>query len=198
MDRRRLIAGTGAAVAGGLAGCLETIAGTSAGNEDDGSADSPSDGENDPDEPDPDGQGELGDSNPEDQVVWDRPAEKWDVEIPDDASASETVRIGSGDDSHKVAIIAESEASFTADVVVRGADGGTVREQTVHLSRAEYAVIHLHEPQDYTIELRRDDVEWTVEVEEGFVDCNASTQSVLLRESGQIEERTITTLMGCR
>lgn len=110
----------------------------------------------------------------------------------------EVVAVGSGDDSHWVAVAAESADPVETTVAVAPAGGDALYETTVDLSVDRYLGIKLQFRQDYAVAVESDRHEGTVEVPADLVDCNASTHAVLLAADGTVRSGYITTDKGCR
>ncbi|MEY7848685.1 hypothetical protein AB7C87_05720 [Natrarchaeobius sp. A-rgal3] len=122
--------------------------------------------------------------------------EEWDLEVPEDVSASKAIRIGSSDVSHDAVVLAESPRLDTS-LVVRDSAGTAIRELSVELLPSAYALIRFETPDEYAIELEAESVAGTVDVDEEFVDCNRSVHAILVRDDSDVESAYATELADC-
>lgn len=153
-------------------------------SEGDDDIDEPDDGDSATDEgqePDPD-EVEIDEFDPTDtDLTFDYYELEWDLEVPDDATPSLSKRIGSSDDHHDAVVLSESSRADVS-LVVRNAADEVLIETDVDLALDSYALLRFEVPDSYTIELEAASFAEVVEVDEQFVDCNASLHSILLRE----------------
>lgn len=110
----------------------------------------------------------------------------------------EIVAVGSGDDTHWVAVAAESADPVETNVTLAPADGESLYETTVGLSDDRYLGIKLQFVQDYVVAVESERHDGTVDISAERVDCNASTHAVLLAADGRVRSGYMTTDMGCR
>ena len=118
----------------------------------------------------------------------------WDLEVADDVIAADSVRIGSSDDSHEVVVLAASPIDVTLTVLDSAGEG--LYETTAELSPAAYALFRLEAPDAYTVEVVIDSNDGAVAVDPEQIDCNRSTQAVLVTDD-TVDETMESELVDC-
>ena len=118
----------------------------------------------------------------------------WDLEVADDVTAADAVRIGSSDDSHEVVVLAASPMDVT--ITVLDSADETLYETAAELSPAAYALFRFEAPDAYTIEVVSDSSEGTVAVDPERIDCNRSTQAVVITDD-TVDETMESELVDC-
>lgn len=132
--------------------------------------------------------------DPDDDVSVHLYDSTWDLEVADDVTAADAVRIGSSDDSHEVVVLAASPIDVTLTVLDSAGEG--LYETTAELSPAAYALFRLEAPDAYTIEVVSDSSEGTVAVDPERIDCNRSTQAVVITDD-TVDETMESELVDC-
>ncbi|MFD1642262.1 hypothetical protein [Halohasta litorea] len=171
MNRRTLLAGGGCIGLASLSGCLGTV-------------DSLLEGNPDVDRRDPS-------SAP-------RPPSWMQSDGLDrNATAETAVQFGSTANTHWVYLTAASTRSLETHVTVRRKGADRFYTETVSLSHASYVVLGFGQPSTYVVDLSVAGETATVEVPEDFVDCNDSSQLVVVRSDGTVEKSSQTTQVEC-
>lgn len=109
----------------------------------------------------------------------------------------EVVAVGSGDDTHWVAVAAGSADPVETTVTLAPAGDDPLYETSVPLSNERYLGIKLQFRQEYMVTVESDRHDRAVDIPADRVDCNASTHAVLLADDGTVESGYITTDKGC-
>ena len=171
MNRRSLLVGAGCVGIAPLSGCLETV-------------------------------DTLLEGNPEvdrrDPSSAPRPPSWMQSEgLDGNATASAAVRFGSIPDTHWLYLTAASTRPLETQVTVRRRGGESFYKDTVSLSRGNYAALAFGQPSTYVVDLTVADETASVEVPEDFVDCNESSQLVVVQSDGTAEGSSQTTQVKC-
>lgn len=120
----------------------------------------------------------------------------WEVNA-EDATPAEIVRVGAGDGRHRVVVFADADRPREILVAIRPAGGSPIYAATLPLSRSSYLGAKFERSERFLIELGVGFRRAGVAIRESSIDCNRSIQGVLLRADGRTEERTVSTLIGC-
>ena len=169
MNRRALLVGAGCTGVASLSGCLETV-------------DSLLEGNPEVDRRDPS-------SAPRPQ--------SWFQSEGLDANATASAAIAFDGLNHWVLLATASARPLEPQVTVRRRGADPFYKETVSISRASYVAFAFGQPSTYVIDLAVAGETATVEVPEEFVDCNDSSQLVVLQSDGTVETSSQTTQIGC-
>lgn len=127
-----------------------------------------------------------------------RPPEWMESEgLAGNATAANAVQFGSNPDTHWLYLTATSAQPFETEVTVRRRGADPFYTETMSVSRANYVTLGFGQPSTYVLELSVAGETATVEILEDFVDCNESSQLVVLQPDGTVETSSLTTQMKC-
>lgn len=171
MNRRDLLAGGGCSGLASLSGCL-------------GAVDFLLEGNPEVDRRDP--------STAPRPPSWMR-----DEGLSGNATATTAVQFGSIPNTHWVYLTSPSTRPLETQLTVRRQGADPFYTETVSLSRANYVALGFGQPSTYTVELTVATETASVEVPEDFVDCNDSSQLVVIQSDGTLEESSLTTQIAC-
>jgi len=113
------------------------------------------------------------------------------------ATTSSAVQFGSIPDTHWLYLTASPMDPLETKVTVQRQGADPFYKEMVSLSRASYVAFGFGQPNTYVVELSVADETAMVEVPEDFVDCNDSSQLVVLRSDGTVNTSSQTTLAQC-
>ena len=170
MNRRSLLARAGCVGVASLSGCLETV-------------DSFLKGNPEVDRRDPS-------TAPHPQSMFQS------EELDGNATASMAVEFGRGL-NHWVLLTTASTCPLETQVTVRRQGADPFYKETVSLSQAEYVALAFGRPSTYVVDLSVAGETASVEVPEEFVDCNDSSQLVVVRSDGTVDTASVTTQVKC-
>jgi len=171
MNRRPLLVGAGCAGVASVSGCLETVDSLLEGNPE---------------------------VNRRDPSATPRPPSWMQSEgLDGNATASAAVQFGSIPDTHWLYLTAASMQPLEIQVTVRRRGADPFYNESVSLSRASYVAFGFGQPSTYVVDLAVAGGTATVEVPEDFVDCNESSQLVVVQSDGTVETTNRSTVMKC-
>jgi len=123
---------------------------------------------------------------------------EFDLESARDAKPATVVQFGTGESTHWVTLLAESDDAVQTTVVVRRNEASQpFFETSLDVSLSRYAGFLFRRSDNYAIEVETENASDVVEVGAGWIDCNWSTQALLLAEDGALETASITETMAC-
>jgi len=120
---------------------------------------------------------------------------------PPAEEAVETVRVGDGpgEDVQPHGLVVWNDGPKRAiTTTVRAPGQGSETSRTTMLGEGQYLAFELTEQVDYEITVGVDGgTRYGIELSESMVDCNASTSTVRVPESGPVEYETVSTMLSC-
>ena len=197
MNRRQLLSGVAVVATGGVAGCTGAVA--------PGTSDDPENSEggggaasNESDRPSRDAVvvRQLEEAPELPTALFDGSFDRdgdWNVDVPENATASAALQVGADGDIHWVFVLAEEAADATLRIRPEGGD--PLHEERVRLSPSEYAAVRFERSDAYLIELPGCRTE--IPVEKASVDCKSSTQAVVLTGDGEYEQTIASMMVPC-
>lgn len=171
MNRRSLLVRTGCVGVTSLSGCLGTV-------------DSLLEGNPEIDRPDP--------SSAPGPPGW-----MQSEGLDGNATAVAAVQFGSIPDTHWLYLTSASTHPLETQVTVRRQGADPFYTETVSLSRADYAAFGFGQPSTYIVDLSVAGETASVEVPKDFVDCNDSSQLVVVQLDGTVDTSGVTTQIKC-
>jgi len=123
---------------------------------------------------------------------------EFDLESAGDAEPATVVQFGTGEGTHWVTLLAESDGAIETTVAVRRDEASEpFFETALDASLSRYAGFLFRRSDDYAIEIDTENASSVVEIGAGRIDCNWSTQALLLTESSALETASISESMAC-
>lgn len=123
---------------------------------------------------------------------------EFGLESATGAEPATVVQFGTGEDTHWVTLMAESDGAVETTVAVRrDAASAPFFEASLDVSSSRYAGFLFRRSDDYAIEVETENASDVVEVGAERIDCNWSTQALLLAENGDLETTAISETMAC-
>lgn len=184
MDRRPFLATAGSAL---LAGCTGVTSSPGDRNE------TRNDGPNNPDSDDPVVRRDI-DETPS-LGLYEM---EFGLDSATDAAPATVVQFGSGEDTHWVTLMAESDQTIETTVAVRRDEASEpFFETSIDVSSSRYGGFLFRRSDDYAIEVETENASDVVEVGAGRIDCNWSIQALLIAENGDLETTAISETMAC-